>query len=111
MSEPSRGRVKKVIAPRGRGRRSQAEREQLSQAERERTRARDADYAREQARAAAETVRRENEKSRAQRRGRGGYMGEQRPSAKAGPFFFRPIFSAGAKGGKNFSQPSAPSKQ
>jgi len=111
MSEPSRGRVKKVLAPRGRGRKSQAEREQLSQAERERTRARDADYAREQAKAAAEKRRRENEKSRAQRRGRGGYMGESRPAASAGPFSAGSVFQTDAKVGQAFPRPWASSKR
>lgn len=112
MSESSRGRGKKIIAPRGRGRRSQAEREQISQAERERTRVRDAENAREQERAAAaEERRKEYERSRAQRRGRGGYMGESRPVATIGPFSSGSVFPVGAKVGKAFPRPWAPSKR
>jgi DNA-directed RNA polymerase III subunit RPC4 len=60
---------------------------------------------------AAEKRRKENEKSRAQRRGRGGYMGESKPVATAGPFSTGSVFSADAKVGKAFPRPWAPSKR
>jgi hypothetical protein len=93
MVDSSRGRVKPVIAPRGKGRRTQTERERLQQEESLRTRAKDEQLAREREdqRLAVERAERGKQKGRGgyagrggRGGGRGGFMGET--LLPSGPF-------------------------
>ncbi|KIV99481.1 uncharacterized protein PV09_08901 [Verruconis gallopava] len=121
MSESSRGRGKKVIAPRGRGRRSQAERDQIAAAERERNRERDAAFAREQnaARLAQERAERDRKRreaaaaARGRGRGRGGFMGEShiKNELSGGPLSDGSIIGSHIPQGKAFPRPWAPSNR
>ncbi|KAF2405266.1 hypothetical protein EJ06DRAFT_545803 [Trichodelitschia bisporula] len=108
MPEPSRGRAKKVVAPRGKGRRTQAERDQISQLQAERTREKETQYAEEQdaARRAAERAERFRSRGRGagRGRGRGGFMGEA-TSAVQGPLSAGSVIGGHISVGKSFPRP------